>query len=90
MRTDIPLPAQAVQACHAALERPTQSTHLVLFAIKNEQELFKTKDMLINNGIDYSMFYEPDFDMGYTAIATEPIHEADKRIFKRYRLWKGA
>ena len=32
-------------------------------------------------------FYEPDNDLGYTALATEPITREKRRILNRYPLW---
>jgi len=38
--------------------------------------------------ISHKIFYEPDHDTGYTAMACGPIDEKDKHLFKKYRLLK--
>lgn len=96
MRKDIPLHAQLVQSAHAALElgfkldntkKPDKTSFLILLEAKDQNELFKIKDLMDRYEIDTHMFYEPDYDMGYTAICTEPIY--DKRnLFKKFNLWK--
>ena len=33
-------------------------------------------------------FYEPDWNYGFTAFATEPLTIDKKQLLKRYQLWK--
>lgn len=35
---------------------------------------------------NHYMFYEPDYDTGYTALAIGPIDWSDKKLFKKYKL----
>lgn len=97
VRADIPLSYQIVQACHACLERglslpvcnkPDQTSFLILFSVKDEQDLKQKADYLDRHDISFSMFYEPDYDTGYTAICTEPIYGEQRKLFKKFKLWK--
>jgi hypothetical protein len=38
-------------------------------------------------GIKIEAFYEPDWDYGLTAFATEPLVESQREIFRKFRLW---
>lgn len=97
VRTDIPVHYQIVQACHACLERgmslpvcnkPDQTSYLILFSVKNEQDLNEKADYLEKNGISFERFFEPDYGTGYTAICTEPIYGEQRKLFKKFKLWK--
>ena len=81
LRKDMKPVYHIIQAAHAAQEagiafgKPEGEIpiHLGLFEVKNQAELFKTAEVLEKLGIRFKMFYEPDDETGYTAIATEPI-----------------
>lgn len=47
----------------------------------------QTVEELQRQGIQIAVFYEPDYNMGYTAAATEPIAADQRRLFKKFRLW---
>lgn len=40
-------------------------------------------------GIQFSRFHEPDRNNELTAIATEPVADGDRRIFRKLELVKG-
>ncbi len=64
--------------------------NLVLLGIKDEPNLYKIANKLDRAGIRYSKFIEPDFGDEFTALATEPIIDPEKRkVFKPYTLLKG-
>ena len=95
IRTDIPIHAQLVQSCHAALEmglrlnlKDESPSNLILLAIKDEAHLEQIKYYLDMNEIENYMFFEPDYDMGFTSICTEPIQGDRKKLFKKFNLWK--
>jgi len=90
IRKDIPIVAQIVQTAHACLqmEAPPDVNSIVLFEVKNEEHLVKVNDYLESRNIKTYMFFEPDYDMGYTAIATEPMDEEDRVAFKRFKMWE--
>ena len=93
VRTDIPIANQIVQVGHACLEagnkfkQPQRPCHLVLLAVSSEQKLCDTAAHIALAGIQYKIFYEPDDNMGYTALCTEPILGDSKHVFRRYQLW---
>lgn len=57
-------------------------------SIANQEELLKTKDYLDDNGLNNYMFYEPDYSMGYTAICAGPVYGEQRKLLKRFKLWK--
>lgn len=69
--------------------KPNQVSHMVLCSIENEEELDKLGAYLKRHNIAYHMFYEPDFETGYTAICTEPIYNEQRKLFKKFKLWKA-
>lgn len=40
------------------------------------------------NDIEFEMFYEPDYDTGYTAIATRPLIGKERKPLSKYTLYK--
>lgn len=78
----------AIQEAALAFGRPTGEIpiHFTLFEVKGIVHLLKTAEFLESFGIKYKMFHEPDFDTGYTAIATEPL-AGMQHLFKKYKLF---
>jgi hypothetical protein len=35
------------------------------------------------------MFFEPDNDMGYSSITTEPLTKEQSKYLSSFKLWKG-
>jgi hypothetical protein len=62
--------------------------YLVVFEVKSEEKLFEVSEFLDKQSIQSVMFFEPDDNMNYTAICTQPIGEDQKRLFHKYKLWK--
>lgn len=77
---------QASHAAHNAGERFGAHSHMILFGISSEAEMLKTAAYLENKGIDFEMFFEPDFDTGYTAICTRPLRGDERKIMRRFTL----
>ena len=93
IRQDIPIADQLVQACHSCAEAgksflPDPHTHMVLIGIKNQEQLLNITNILKDNNIRYEIFWEPDDNMHHTAICTEPIKGEQRKLFKKYKLWK--
>jgi hypothetical protein len=97
VREDIPLEQQMVQACHAALEAgfafpaPEQTSSLIVCTVPDREALLAARERLARYGIRSEMFFEPDWDMGHSALATEPLTERKKRFaMSKYPLFRAA
>lgn len=89
IRKDLTGPQRIVQTAHAAHEAGEhfgRHSHMTLLGINDEQDLLKAAAHLDRNGIKYRMFFEPDYDTGYTAIATEPLRGEQRQPLRRYSL----
>lgn len=64
----------------------SEPCNLILFEIKDEKELVATSYYLEHNGIEHYMFDEPDYDLGFTAIACVPVTGQQREIFSEFRL----
>jgi len=97
VRQDISLAQQIVQSNHATFEvarRLPQPQDLdvtpscIVIGVPDKQALFRVIEKLRANGIAHELFYEPDFDMGLSAVATVPLEQAQRRVLSNYRLWR--
>ena len=95
VRTDIPLANQMVQVGHACFEHgcdvataTSNPSSMVLFEVETEQQLVEIANWLDKKipGQSYVM-YEPDYDIGYTAICTSPFSGEDRDIFSKFDLY---
>lgn len=68
--------------------KPKQVSHMVLCAISGEEELEKVSKYLDKNSIKHHMFFEPDYNTGNTAICTEPIYNKQRKLFRKFKLFK--
>lgn len=96
VRTDISYEQQLVQAAHAALEagfefdKPHETSSIIIIPAKNKDELYKIAARLETNRIQFKMFHEPDFGMGDSAIATQPLTTPEQRkVMKKFQLYKA-
>ena len=95
IRQDLPIEQQIVQAAHSALEagrdlgKPDSESNLVLLGIQDQDSLLQVAEKLKFNNIKYSLFYEPDYDRGYTSLTTEPLFDRkQRRVLSKYSLYK--
>jgi hypothetical protein len=95
VRQDISLAQQMVQACHASAEmarqyyeRTANIAHLVLLSVENEDKLLQAAERLSSQGIEHVVFHEPDNNMGFSALASQPVSSESSRAFKKWPLWK--
>jgi len=59
-----------------------------LFQIDSHTSLLEVAQYLEEQGIKFHLFFEPDDNMGYTSIATEPImRSGQKKIFSKFKLY---
>ena len=93
VRRDIPLGDQICQASHAAHEvgirfgDPHRVSSIVLCSAHSEEELKKTEWKAAQAGIRTYLFREPDLGDQATALATEPIVGALRKVFSKHPLW---
>jgi hypothetical protein len=94
VRTDLPIAAQMVQVAHACVTAGHRFVlpeyhHLVLLAVRDESDLRQAAEMLeVEAGIRHALFHEPDGDMGFTSLCTEPVSGRPRRFFRRFALWQ--
>lgn len=95
VRTDLPLQQQMVQASHAALEsgivfgaKSNEPSSLIMLAVKDKEALLNAEEHCLHQGIETEMFFEPDWEYGFTAFATEPLTQEKRHHLKGFPLWK--
>ena len=100
-RADLEPGYQAVQSMHAlrqfTAEHPEidkiwfeQSNYLGLLSVKNEEELLGLIEQATNQGINHSIFREPDIDNQITAIALSPGAKSKKLCSRLPLALRGA
>lgn len=92
VRTDIPIEDQVCQVAHAARLagkrfKHKASTHLVLLQVDNLDALENLMTEL-SGRVGFESHYEPDDDMGFTALATDTVEPESRKLFRKYRLWR--
>lgn len=94
IRKDIAFEQQLVQVGHAAweaglsFEQPGEVASLIVLEVPDQSALEAASDRLERYGINHKMFFEPDFDMGHSAIATRPVHaKKERHLFRKYPLY---
>lgn len=82
-----------VQACHASIEAARtflsplhEHPSLILCGVRDEPALCRSLDRITRAGIRCRAFHEPDIGNQLTAIATEPVFDKQRRVFRAYRL----
>ena len=95
IRQDLSPTYQIVQAAHTTHQagirfgKTELPTHFVLCGAKDQADLEKISLYLHRNGIEHEMFFEPDHNTGYTAIATKPLYGDERRPMRRFSILKG-
>ncbi len=95
VRYDLPVEQQIIQTNHATFEMAftlpqsvdSITPSIVLIGVPNEKSLRKVIDKLTLNRIEFSVFNEPDNDLGLTAGATVPLNAEQRAILQNYKLW---
>lgn len=95
IREDISPEQRIVQIGHACYEagkafRDTYGiSSLILLSAADEQDVKRIMKKLDRRGIEYVSFFEPDNDMGYSAICTRPvIDDRERTFFRKWNLFK--
>jgi hypothetical protein len=96
VRLDIPLHQQLVQASHAAFEAglrwhspDDEVASLIVLEVRDKAALLRAARKLTAKGVDHHLFFEPDFDMGESALATRPLVGPARRPLSGYPLWNA-
>ena len=96
VRKDLPLCQQIVQASHASYETGTKfqktypsKNYLILCEVPDEASLLFALDRLNHKGIQAHLFREPDRNNEATAFCTEPVKQPQRKLFSKFKLWKG-
>ncbi len=92
VRQDLLLAQQIVQACHAVLSmsqwfRVDGIPNVILIGVPNLPALLKACKKLDDAKIAYYAWHEPDFDYGFTALATVPIEGERRSALANYRVY---
>ena len=96
VRKDLPAIKKLIQASHACLEAgfvfkpiPGKTCHLVIMEVKKQEDLKRIfYELRDDQYINSCMFFEPDFDLGFTVLATEPLIGEKRKFFKKFKLLK--
>lgn len=95
VRTDLPSVAyRSVQATHAGIAAAKAGLippsgpqpSLVVLGIPNEKELLTVHDRCTAAGIQCTTFQEDDLNREHTALATEPLDNGKRKVFREYKL----
>lgn len=95
VRKDLSRVQRIVQFGHACYElgkrlpqQDTEPCNLILFEVPNEHSLVAVARYLDICGINYYMFEEPDYNTGFTAIATPPVTAEQRAFFAEFDLFR--
>lgn len=95
VRQDISLEQQLVQLGHATAEAGRSSYNedhgiasLIVLSVKDKDALYKARDYLSHRQVEHSLFFEPDFDMGHSALCTRPLNTDERKMMRKWPLWK--
>lgn len=95
VRKDISLAQQLVQTGHAAAEAGKQfyrQAHgiasLIVLSVPDKAALLKAHKHLEGKGLRTALFFEPDFNIGHSALATEPLPTEQRKHLMSWPLWK--
>ena len=94
IRNDLSPEQRIVQIGHACYEAGKKFkdelgiSNLILLHTADEDDLTNAACELDLQGLEYTIFHEPDYDTGYTAICTRPITDPkERRFFSKWELF---
>lgn len=94
IRKDLPKGQQIIQMSHACWAQSKFSDavmpNMVLFEVKNEEELLEITQFLYEYKFGYDLFLEPDFNEEATALCSEAFNKNDpnRQLFKDFKLYR--
>lgn len=96
VREDISFEQKLVQVGHASWEagqrfpQPDQTASLIVLSVPDRAALEAASTRLNSRGIEHFMFHEPDFEMGFSALATRPLSaKAERHLMRKYPLFRA-
>lgn len=96
VRQDITLAQQIVQSNHATFEAARRSKldhneipYCIVIGVPDKAALRRVIEKLKGLGIGHHEYHEPDYDLGLTAVATDPLGPDHRRMLSNYRLWRS-
>lgn len=63
--------------------------NIVVIGVPNKEALERVSAKLVAHGIRAYAYDEPDYQMGFTALATVPLTVEEKGVLSNYRLWRA-
>lgn len=94
VRTDLPMAAQIVQTNHATYQASQQFRqegneipYMILIGVADKQALEDVMERLKRHDIRFEAFYEPDNDMGLTAVTTHLLTNKERCPLRSYPKW---
>ena len=95
VRYDLSPEQTVIQTNHATFEMAytlpqsvdLTTPSLVLIGVPDKKALKKVISKLRLNSIEFSVFDEPDDDLGLTAVATVPLTEDQRVVLQNYKLF---
>lgn len=94
IRKDLSLAQQLVQSNHSSVEagfrfkQPIETARLVMLEVPDVAGLQEAAAHLDSLGIEHHLFFEPDFDIGHSAITTRPVYGEERLPLRKYPLYK--
>jgi hypothetical protein len=97
VRQDLSLAQQLVQSNHATYHMAVNHPHydktaipsIVLIGVPNKKALERVITKLKTFDIPHTPFYEPDWEMGLSAVATSPnISDYQRSQLLNYSIWR--
>lgn len=93
VRRDLSHAQQVVQASHAAMQmaisrdlldkKDMGPIHIAALGVKDQRHLMEiVKRISVEGKVDFELFYEPDDDVGYTALCTSPSYQRSNILAK--------
>ena len=98
VRKDISIEQQLVQVGHAAREAalafPAQPNDpiasVIVCEVPNREALLDASRRLTGYGVEHHVFFEPDFGMGESALATRAVElKKERYLFRKYPLYQA-
>lgn len=88
----MPIADQMVQVGHVCYEaglkfQAQNNTYMVLCQVDSQEDLLEIEMRLNDSGVETHKFYEPDDNLGYTALCSCSVSGKERKIFRKYKLW---